>query len=274
MCKARQVDVGWSLISCLALHSHRLQKLVFFSFYELWVLKVLTRKTKQNFPIQNLFCCCPMSLYRILSRLKQKFSTFIDHMIKFLLPEFGQAGWDNIWFSVKAHGPCRTLYIICTVNKYTSTSQSRDAGPKVSTVLHSTLQDQQYISQPTVNRQSPDIQTNSRPMHHPICTHLLVDCRLIYRSTIGRQSTNYWSIVDQYIDRLSADASANMGTFIDRLSADISVQCRPIYRSTIDGQSVDCRPIVDLQSVDSRSIYRPMYQLICPPRPPIVHMIR
>ena len=185
MHKARQVNVGWSLISCLALHSHRLQKLVFFSFYELWVLKVLTRKTKQNFPIQNLFCCCPMSLYRILSRLKQKFSTFSDHMIKFLLPEFGQAGWDNIWFSVKAHGPCRTLYIICTVNKYTSTSQSRDAGPKVSTVLHSTLQDQQTqvirimcticvlpcgLGQ-HIGRQSTDISVGNRP-------------------TIGQQSTD------------------------------------------------------------------------------------
>ena len=240
MCKARQVEVGWSLISCLALHSHRLQKLVFFSFYELWVLKVLTRNTKQNFPIQNLFCCCPMSLYHILSRLKQKFSTFSGHMIKFLLPEFGQAGWDNIWFSVKAHGPCCTLYIICTVNKYTSTSQSRDAGPKVSTVLHSTLQDQQYIGRQstdyrsTVDRQSSDIQTDSQPMHHPICTHILVDCRPIYQLTIGRRSINYQSIVDQYIDQLSADASANMGTFINRLSAVILVHCRLIYRSTID----------------------------------------
>ena len=243
MCKARQVDVGWSLISCLALHSHRLQKLVFFSFYELWVLKVLTRNTKQNFPIQNLFCCCPMSLYHILSRLKQKFSTFSGHMIKFLLPEFGQAGWDNIWFSVKAHGPCCTLYIICTVNKYTLTSQSRDAGPKVSTVLHSTLQDQQYISRQstdyrsTVDRQS----TNASPNMYTYIGRLSADISVDYRSTI-----------DRYIGQLSADASANMGTFIDRLSAVILVHCRPIYQSTIDQQSVDCQPIVDLQSVNSR----------------------
>ena len=46
---------------------------------------------------------------------------------------------------------------------------------------------------PTVDRQS----TDSRPMHHPICTHLSVECRPIYRSTIGRQSTDYRSIVDR-----------------------------------------------------------------------------
>ena len=257
MCKARQVDVGWSLISCLALHSHRLQKLVFFSFYELWVLKVLTRKTKQNFPIQNLFCCCPMSLYRILSRLKQKFSTFSDHMIKFLLPEFGQAGWDNIWFSVKAHGPCCTLYIICTVNKYTSTSQSRDAGPKVSTVLHSTLQDQQTqiirimcticvlpcgLGQ-HIGRQSTDISVGNRP-------------------TIGRQSTDsrptvdliYRPIVNQYINRLSADASADMCTFIGRLSTD----SRPI----VGRQSTDISADVsaDMSTKATYSTHDPIIQ--------------
>ena len=81
-------------------------------------------------------------------------------------------------------------------------------------------------------------------MHHPICAHLSVDCRPIYRSTIGRllvdcrstigrQSTDYRStidrlsvdcrpIIDRYIGQLSADASADMCTFIGPLSADIS----------------------------------------------------
>ena len=240
MHKARQVNVGWSLISCLALHSHRLQKLVFFSFYELRVLKVLTRKTKQNFPIQNLFCCCPMSLYHILSRLKQKFSTFSGHMIKFLLPEFGQAGWDNIWFSVKAHGPCRTLYIICTVNKYTSTSQSRDAGPKVSTVLHSTLQDQQTqiirimcticvlpcgLGQ-HIGRQSTNISVGNRP-------------------TIGRQSTDSQPTVD----RQSTDSRPDIQTDSQPIYQPTVGRCISryvhIYRSTVDRQSTYSRSIVD-----------------------------
>ena len=47
-------------------------------------------------------------------------------------------------------------------------------------------------SWPTVNQQSTNRLTDSRPMHQPICTHLSVD----HQSTIGRQSTDYWSIVD------------------------------------------------------------------------------
>ena len=86
-----------------------------------------------------------------------------------------------------------------------------------------------------IDRQSTDISTDSRPVHHPICTHLSVNSR---------------PIVDRYIGRLSADASADMCTFISRLSADISVYCRPIYRSTVDRQSVYSRPIVGPQSTD------------------------
>ena len=119
-------------------------------------------------------------------------------------------------------------------------------------------------SWPTVDRQSTDRSTDSRPMHHPICTHLLVD----HRSTIDRLLVDSRLIVDRYIDRLSADASADMCTFIDRLSADISVHCRPIYRSTVARSigplspdlSVDYQPIVGRLS-------------IWWPRPPIVHMI-
>ena len=55
-----------------------------------------------------------------------------------------------------------------------------------------------------------------------------------YWSTIGQQLTNYQSIVERYIDRLSADASADMCTFIGRLLADILVHCWLIYRLTID----------------------------------------
>ena len=93
-------------------------------------------------------------------------------------------------------------------------------------------------SRPIFDRQS----TDSWPMHHPICTHLSVDCRPIYRSTI---------------DRLSADAWADM--------------CTNFYRSTV-GRSIgrlstDSRPIY-------RPMYRPMYRPICRPRPPIVQMIR
>ena len=92
-------------------------------------------------------------------------------------------------------------------------------------------------SWPTVDRQSTDRSTDSRPMHHPICTHLSVD----HRSTIGWQSTDYWLIVDRYIDQLSADASADMYTFIGPLSADILVHCCPIYRLTINRELIHCR---------------------------------
>ena len=52
MRKARQVDVGWSLISCLALHSHRLQKLVFFFF--LWIMGFKSSDKKDKAKLPNL----------------------------------------------------------------------------------------------------------------------------------------------------------------------------------------------------------------------------
>ena len=65
-------------------------------------------------------------------------------------------------------------------------------------------------------------------MHHPICTHLSVDCQPIYRSTIGRQSTDYRSTVD----RLSADSRP-----IDRPTVD-----RYIGRQSTDkGAHIGCR---------------------------------
>lgn len=35
------------------------------------------------------------------------------HMIKRLLPELGQAGWENIWHSAMAHGPCCAWHLVC-----------------------------------------------------------------------------------------------------------------------------------------------------------------
>ena len=98
---------------------------------------------------------------------------------------------------------------------------------------------------PTFDRQS----TDSWPMHHPICTHLSVDCRPIYRSTIDRLSADTWA------DMCTNFYRSTVGRFIGPLSADLSV---------------DYRPIVGRLSTDSRPIYRP----ICRPRPPIVQMIR
>ena len=72
---------------------------------------------------------------------------------------------------------------------------------------------QQTDSRPIVDRQSTDIQTDSRPMHHPICTHLSV-----YRSTIDRQSVDCRPIVD----RLSTDSRPIVGRQSTDISADVS----------------------------------------------------
>ena len=74
---------------------------------------------------------------------------------------------------------------------------------------------------------------------------------------IGRQSTDYRSIVDRSISRYVHIYRSTVGRYIGPLSADLSVD----YRPTIG------------QLFDSRPIYRPMYRPICRPRPPIVHMI-
>ena len=82
-------------------------------------------------------------------------------------------------------------------NRPTIGRQSTDSRPIVdrkSTESRPTIDRQSTDSRPTVDRQSTDIQTDSRPMHHPICTHLSVDCRPIsvdYRSTIDRLSFCY-----------------------------------------------------------------------------------
>ena len=91
------------------------------------------------------------------------------------------------------------------------------------------------------------------------------DNRPIYRSTIGRQSTDYRSTVDRQstdnrpIYRLTVSRCisryvhiyrSTAGRYIGPLSADLSVDYRPIV-----GQlSTDSWPTVDRQSVDSRWI--------------------
>ena len=125
-------------------------------------------------------------------------------------------------------------------------------------------------SWPTVDRQSTDRSTDSRPMHHPICTHLLVD----HRSTIDRLLVDSRLIVDRYIDRLSADASADMCTFIY-----LFFPFAPFFGVIIDRQSIQnsqskARSIGPL-SPDLSVDYQPIVGRlsIWRPRPPIVHMI-
>ena len=93
------------------------------------------------------------------------------------------------------------------------------------------------------------------------------DNRPIYRSTIGRQSTDYRSTVDRQstdnrpiyrptvsrcISRYVHIYRSTAGRYIGPLSADLSVDYRPIVGqlstdswSTVDRQSVDSRWIVD-----------------------------
>ena len=83
-----------------------------------------------------------------------------------------------------------------------------------------------------------------------------VDCQGTCRPTIGRQSTDYRSIVDRpsvdsrpIVDRYLTDISLAVNRYI---SADASAVSRSIYRSTIVRLSVDYRSTIDRLSTDYR----------------------
>ena len=70
-----------------------------------------------------------------------------------------------------------------------------------------------------------------------------------YRLTIGRQSTDYRSVVGWYIGRQSVDISVDYRSTIGRprnvyISGDALVDYRSICRSIIGRLSVDCRSTV------------------------------
>ena len=124
-----------------------------------------------------------------------------------------------------------------------------------------------------------------RPIHRPIYRSTIDRYMHIYiyniysRSTIGRQSTDYRSIVDRlsvdsrpidrptvdgYIGRQSTDKCPHIGWCIGRQSVNISVDYRSTigrlsvdYRSTISRLSVDYRSTIGRLSTDSRPIDRP-----------------
>ena len=124
--------------------------------------------------------------------------------------------------------------------------------------------------------------------------------RPIYRSTIGRLSTNIsngylltidqvstecWPITDRYVGQVSTNCRRSVGerkaisaeTHLERLSTEcrptidryvdpLSTECRP----TIDQVSTDYWPTVDRRSTDCRPLYRPIDQSTLP----TVNMIR
>ena len=84
-----------------------------------------------------------------------------------------------------------------------------------------------------IGRQWTDISADSRLINVHISADASADSRPIYRSTIGRLST------DKCVQ--STDKCAHISGYIGRLLVDISVD----YRSTVDRLSTDSRPIVD-----------------------------